>query len=278
MAIQSFSLSIESQTEIVGFSSQSIKEYIRRYFGPGQDELDSFMLVESLTDDSLSICCVPLNCLCMCSFLKWLQCSDHNAAVLEKEGGFPESITQLYMAMMQMVSAIQNGPLCTQSDSLGLPPSEHSLCEKGSSNGTASTVHPQGSSHQFASTNHVDKPSPEMQGTPHTLAGIHSGACALAMRSIDEGNVTFTGDELRSVLSDEVMPIYFQPIVAHRDTEETHFSFRWVYLQEFLAACFIVSDLSLKRFEDLVEQVKNDTSCKRDQVLQFSCGLLFQQS
>ena len=272
---------LESRTEIVGFSPQTIKEYIKRYFGDAV-QLDTFVLVESLTDDSLSICCVPSHCYYMCRFLKWLLYS-HNTSILEKQDIIPETMTQLYTAMTQMISSMPKTSSCTPPNSLAELPliqetsSEHLLCENGSSD-DAGTFHSQDSGHRLAGTTHEVKPSTATKDIPQSQADIHNAACYLAMRSIDEGKAIFSNDELSLLLPDEVIPIYFRPVDPQMGGEQTRFSFRWDYLQEFLAASFIVSDFSLKRFGNLVEQIKDDTTYKRDQVLQFACGLLYQQS
>lgn len=273
---------LESRTEIVGFSPETIKEYIKRYFGDApQDELqlDTFVLVESLTDDSLSICCVPSHCYYMCRVLKWLLHS-HNASILEKQDIIPETMTQLYTAMMQIIASMPKGSSFTPPNSLTELPllqessSEHLLCDDGSSNG-AGTLNSQD---RLAWTTHEVKPSTVTKGIPQAQADIHRTVCHLALRSIDEGKTIFSNDELSSLLPNEVIPIYFRPVDSQMCRELTRFSFRWGHLQEFLAASFIVSDLSLKRFGNLVEQIKDDTTCNRDQVLQFACGLLYQQS
>ena len=245
---------VESQTEILGFSPGLVKEYTKRYFGStGQDEPEAIALAESLTDDALSICCVPSNCFYLCSILKWLR-SSPNASGLKKKSIIPETITELYLTMVQMIYPMEKRSLCTPTSSNELRPlRENPLDREGSS---------------------TDKTSTNSQSPL-----IHSGACSLAMRSICEERATFTGDEIREELSEEEIPIYFRLIKPpYKDSQETHFSFRWSCLKEFLAAYFIISDISLTKFESLVGHVKEDVSRKRDQVLQFACRLLFQQS
>ena len=266
-----------SRTEIMGFSPQEIKEYVKSYFandGCEEDEFSTSMLVECLTDNTLSLCNVPLHCFYMCSFMKWFR-SSHSASALEltvlAQENIPETITELYTGMVQMISWMQRSP-STPSSSM----ETHSLAQENSTGNSGSSkrtamAHTRGSS--YSSWKHAE-PLPSSK----RLAGIHTDVCFLAMRSVDQGKSTFTGEELSSILSDEVISIYFKPIAPPKDCEETHFAFRCDYLQEFLAAYFVVSDRTLKRFESLVEQVKDDTSCKRDKVLRFACGLLFGES
>lgn len=237
----------ESQAEIVGFLPQSVEEYINKYFDRADVELNTLELLNQFTDDACSICCVPFNCFYMCSLLKWPRRLD-NSSVVEKRERVPESLTQLYIQLTQMISLKEEQPSCS------VPTDEGWLSN---------------------CTNQCSK-SPGSKNTPLGLANIDSHACSLAMRSIDEGKAFFTIDELCCVLSEEDIPVYFRPIERNNDDQETRFSFRWGCFQEFLAAYFTVCDHSLTKFQSLVEQVKEDSTGKRDQVLQFACGLLFQ--
>ena len=267
-----------SRTNIMGFSPREIKEYIKIYFandGCDKDELATFMLVESLTDNTLSLCSVPLHCLYMCSFMQWIRNSD-TASLLGAGGNIPETVTELYKGIVQMSIQLQRAastPHNSDENADLLPLSgaqESSTRTPRSSEGTA-TTDTQGSSHT--------EPQSRAQCVPcHSLLGIPTEVCFLAMKSVDEDKFTFSGEKLRSILTQEEISIYFKPITMLKDCMETHFTFRSDYLQEFLAACFVVSDPSLKRFGNLVEQVKEGNSSRRDRVLQFACGLLFGES
>lgn len=240
-------LGVENQAEIVGFLPQSVEQYINKYFDRAEVELNTLELLNQFTDDACSICCVPSNCFYMCSLLQWPRRLD-SSSVVEKRGRVPESLTQLYIQVIQMISLKEEQPSCSVPTDEGRSSNRTNQCSK----------------------------SPGSKNTPLRLANIDSHACYLAMRSIDEGKATFTIEELRCVLSEEDIPAYFRPIELNKDDQETRFSFRWGCLQEFLAAFFAVSDYSLTKFQSLVEQVKEDLTGKRDQVLQFACGLLFQ--
>ncbi|KAL9956015.1 hypothetical protein ACROYT_G037432 [Oculina patagonica] len=279
----SFDLSgFRSRTDIVGFSPQEIKEYVKKYFANDvyeEDELVTLMLVESLTDNTLSICCVPLHCFYLCSFMKWCQ-NSHSASGLSVQENIPETITELYAGIVQMISQPSPSTLANSMETQSLPlhsSQENSTDTSSSSKGTVTTDNQVST---YSALRHIEvKSLSRPQCAPlHSFVGIHTEVCFLAMRSIDEEKATFTGEELRSVISDEVISIYFKPISLPKDCVETHFTFRCDYLQEFLAAYFVVSDPQLKRFENLVEQVKDDNSYKRDRVLQFACGLLFNES
>lgn len=268
-----------SRTKIVGFSPRTIKEYVKNYFandGYGEDELA--MLVESFTDNTLSICCVPLHCFYLCSFIRGFQDSN-SASVLGAQENTPQTITELYAGIVQMVSQLQRLPSTPPSSmktpSLSLHSSRENSTETSSSSKGTITTDNQVSNH--SAWRHTELKSIAQCAPLHSLKPPRE-VCFLAMRSIDKGKATFTGEELRSILSDEVISIYFKPISLPKECLETHFTFRCDYLQEFLAACFVVSDPSLKSFESLVEQAKDNNSYKRDRVLQFACGLLFNES
>lgn len=287
----SFDLSgFRSRTDIVGFSPQEIKEYVKKYFandGYEEDELVTLMLVECLTENTLSICCVPLHCFYLCSFMKWCQNSNSQSRLSAQEN-IPETITELYAGIVQMVSSLhplqplQPSPSTLansmETHSLPLHSSQENSTETSSSSKGTVTTDNHVSNH--SAWRHIEvKSLSRPQCAPlHSLVGIPTEVCFLAMRSIDEEKATFTGEELRSVMSDKVISIYFKPISLPKDSVETHFTFRCDYLQEFLAAYFVISDPQLKRFENLVLQVKDDNSYKRDRVLQFACGLLFNES
>lgn len=276
--------SFRSRTNIVGFSPQEIKEYVNKYFAndrSAKDELATSMLVESLTDNTLSVCCVPLHCFFMCSFMKWFQTS-HNASVLGVQESIPETITELYAGIVQMLSRSQRAPSTPPNSMETHPLALHSSQEN--STDTSSS-----SKETFSTDNQVPnhsawrytelKPLSSPYCLPlRLLVGIPTEVCLLAMRSIDKEKATFTTEELRSILSDEEISTYFKPILLPKKCEETYFIFRFDYLQEFLAAYFIVSDPTLKRFESLVEQVRDNNAYKQEQVLQFACGLLFNES
>lgn len=273
-----------SLTDIMGFSPQETKEYVKRYFandGCDEDELATFMMVESLTDNTLSVCCVPLNCFYMCSFMRWLR-NSHRPSSLDVRGDIPETITELYRGIVQMGIQLQRSPSTSHNsnETHSLPllgAQENSTGTSSSSKGTA-TTDTQVSS-PFASKHTELKSLSRTQCVLlHSLVGIPTEVCFLAMRSVDEENATFAAEKLRSILTQEVISMYFKPIALPKNCVETHFTFRSDYLQEFLAACFVVSDPLLKRFRSLVEQVKYDNSSRRDQVLQFACGLLFGES
>ena len=267
-----------SRTNIMGFSPLEVKEYVERYFANDsfdKDELATFMLVESLTDNTLSLCCVPLHCFYMCSFMQLIR-SSHTASSLEVGGDIPETLTELYKGIVQMSIQWQRSP-STQHNSdeaadLSTVPGaqENSTRTSSSSKGTT-TKDTQVSSH-------TESESKEQCVPLHSLLGIPTKVCFLAKKSVDEEKFTFCGEKLRSTLTQEVISTYFKSSAMPKDCVETHFAFRSDYLQEFLAACFVVSDLSLKRFGSLVEQVKEGNSSRRDQVLQFACGLLFGES
>ena len=275
-------LSFRSRANIVGFSPQEIKEYVNKYFandGCAKDEM--LMLVESLTDNTLSVCCVPLHCFFMCSFMKWFQTS-HNVSLLGAQESIPETITELYAGIVQMLSRSQRAPSTPPSSMETHPFTLHSSQENSTDtssswNETFSTDN-QVPNH-FASRYTELKPLSRPHCAPlRLLVGIPTEVCFLAMRSIDKEKATFTTEELRSVLSNEEISAYFKPILLSKKCEETYFIFRFDYLQEFLAAYFIVSDPTLKRFESLVEQVRDNNAYKQEQVLQFACGLLMNES
>ena len=130
-------------------------------------------------------------------------------------------------------------------------------------------------SYQIAQT--TCSKSPGSKNTQLGLANIDSHACSLAMRSIDEGKAIFTIDELRCVLSEEDIPVYFRPIELNNDDQETQFLFPLgLFSRIFSSLLHRLRLLPLTKFQSLGEQVKEDSTGKRDQVLQFACGLLFQ--
>lgn len=267
-----------SRTNIMGFSPREIKEYVKVYFandGCDKDELATFVLVESLTDNTLSVCCVPLHCFYMCSFMQWIR-NSHRASSLEVGGDIPETVTELYKGIVQMSIQLQrsaSAPLNFDetADLLPLPGAQENSTRTSSSSKGAAMTDTQVSIHTELES--------RTQCVPlHSLLGIPTKVCFLAMKSVDEENFTFGGENLRSILTQEMISIYFKPIAMPKDCAETHFAFRSDYLQAFLAACFVVSDPSLKRFGSLVEQVKEGDSSRRDDMLQFACGLLFGES
>ena len=266
------------RTNIMGFSPREIKEYVKIYFandGCDKDELATFMLVESLTDNTLSICCVPLHSFYMCSFMQWIL-NSRGASSLEVGGDIPETVTELYKGIVQMSIQLQQSASTPHNsdetaDLLPLPGvQETSTRTSSSSKGTATT--------DTQVSSHTELESRTQCVPLHSFLGIPTKVCFLAMKSVDEENFTFRGENLGSILTQEMISIYFKPIATPKDREETHFAFRSDYLREFLAACFVVSDPSLKRFRSLVEQVKEGNSSRRDEVLQFACGLLFGES
>ena len=268
-----------SRTNIMGFSPREIKEYINIYFandGSDKDELATFMLVESLTDNTLSLCCVPLHCFYMCSFMQWIRNSPHRASSLEAGGNIPETVTELYKGIVQMSIQLQRAASTSHNsdenaDLLPLSSAQESSTRTPrSSEGTATT--------DTGVSSHTELQSRAECVPLHSLHGIPTKVCFLAKKSVDEEKFTFDSENLRSILTQEEISIYFKPIAMPKDCMETHFTFRSDYLQEFLAACFVVSDPSLKRFGNLVGQVKESNSSKRDRVLQFACGLLFGES
>ena len=273
-----------SRTELMGFSPSEIKGYIRRYFGNiddcEEDELATFMLEESLTDNTLSICCVPLHCFYMCAFMKWVRSSD-SAVISETARKAPETITELYIGIVQIISRLKQAPNTPSSSieahSQNLQNAQKISTENSSSSKETGTT-PTQSSSLFASELARPNPSSRTQCALHNLAVINTDVCSLAMKSIDEEMAIFDGDYLRSILAEEVILSYFKRMKPSEDLEKVHFTFRCDYLREFLAAYFVVSDRPLERFKRLVEQVKNDASNKRDHVLQFACGLLFGES
>lgn len=267
-----------SRTNIMGFSPREIKEYIKIYFandGCDKDDLATFMLMESLTDNTLSLCCVPLHCFYMCSFMQWIR-NSNKALSLEAGGNIPETVTELYKGIVQMSIQLQRAastPHNSDENADLLPLSgapESSTRTPRSSKGTATT--------DTRVSSHTELQSRAQCVPHHSLLGIPTEVCFLAMKGVDDDNFTFRGEKLRSILTQEEISIYFKPIAMSKDCMETNFTFRSDYLQEFLAACFVVSDPSLKRFGNLVEQVKEGNSSKRDRVLQFACGLLFGES
>ena len=266
------------RTNIMGFSPPKIKEYVKRYFANDafdKDELATFTLVESLTDNTLSVCCVPLHCFYMCSFMQWIR-SSQRASSLEVGGDIPETLTELYKGIVQMSIELQRSQSTLHNSDVAVDLSplpgaqDNSTRTSSSSKGTA-TEDTQVSSHSELES--------RTQCVPlHSLLGVPTKVCFMAMKSVDEEKFTFSGEKLRSTLTQEVISIYFKPSAIPKDCVETHFAFRSDYLQEFLAACYVVSDPSLKRFASLVEQVKEGNASRRDEVLQFACGLLFGES
>ena len=265
-------------TNIMGFSPREIKEYVERHFandGCDKDELATFTLVESLTDNTLSVCCVPLHCFYLCSFMQWMR-NSHRASSLEVGGDIPETVTELYKGIVQMsIQLRRSASSLHNSDETA-----HLLPLLGSQKNSTRTST---SSQRTTATDtrvsiHTELESRTHCVPLHTLLGIPTNVCFLAMKSVDEEKVTFSGEKLRSILTQEEISIYFKPLTMPKDCVTKHFAFRSDCLQEFLAACFVVSDPSLKRFGSLVEQVKEDNSSRRDQVLQFACGLLFGES
>lgn len=266
------------RTNIMGFFPREIKEYAERYFAIDdcdKDELATFTLLESLTDNTLSVCSVPLHCFYMCSFMQWMHHSQR-ASSLEAGGDIPETVTELYKVIVQMSIQLQRSPFILHNsdepaDMLTLlGAQEKSTRTSSSSQGTTAT-NTQVSSHTELESRTECVPL-------HSLLGIPTNVCSLAMKSVDKEKFTFCGEKLLSILTQEEISIYFRPLTVLKDCVETHFAFRSHYLQDFLAGCFVVADPSLKRFGSLVEQVKEDNSNRRDQVLQFACGLLFVES
>ena len=272
---------VASQTELMGFSPSEINGYIKKYFSNSDDceddELATARLKENLTDNTLSICCVPLHCFYICTLMKWLRGSN-GAVVPETAGNLPETITELYIGIAQMISCLQQTtrkPTSLSAIETHIPSSQNVV--EASSEDSRSPPETATTSTQSFPTQGLTqrKTSSKKQFALHNLAEIDTKVCSLAMQSIDEEMTAFDVDYLRSMLSEEAIPRYFKRTRQTDDSEKVQFTFRCDFLREFLAAYFVVSDRSLKRLKKLVEQVKNNSSRKRDQVLQFACGLQF---
>ncbi|XP_022780619.1 NACHT, LRR and PYD domains-containing protein 3-like isoform X2 [Stylophora pistillata] len=279
---------VASQTELMGFSPSEIKGYIEKYFTSSDDceddELATAKLKDNLTDNTLSICCVPLHCLYMCTLMKWLRRSDH-AIVSETAGNPPETITELYIGIAQMISCLQQTtrePISLSAMEIHTPSLQNNAVEPPAEdsrsplqNATSPTQSPRFSS--WGPTQR--KTSSKTQFALHHLAEIDAEVCSLAMKSIDEDMTVFDVDYLRShMLSEEAISKYFKRTRQSDDSEKVQFTFRCDDLREFLAAYFVVLDRSFKRLKRLVEQVKNEGSRKQDRVLQFAYGLQFSDS
>lgn len=270
--------SFDKEIEVLGFTTEKIEEFARNFV---QDCAHSVQeeAVECLLANSsmLSLCCIPQNCMLMCSYLQAERVQFDKVVR-------PATLTELYSEVLKRFpEEFELHPSSESShDTTGLSPLTNS--ELG-----LQDIRPMDRDSEPSSIKHEGTERPAGEGEvsesqPGNWTRVLEQLSSVAFNGIEQGRSNFIRNDIELSRGDalklEEMGILRRiPSTEDNPGIEDSFFFRKTTLQEFLAACKVCSSHdSEDKIKDLVEMEGKFADSNWDQVRCFVCGLLAQEN